>query len=204
MSKKYGYIRVSAKDQNEERQLIALKELDVNLDKIFMDKQSGKDFQRPQYKKMVRELKKKDLLYIKSIDRLGRNYSEILEQWRILTKERGVDIVVLEMPLLDTRRGKDLMGTFLSDIVLQVLSFVAENERSNVKQRQAEGIAAAKARGVQFGRPKIEMPDNFMQLVSQWENKKIRLSYVLEVCRISKATFYRRLNQCRQNDEVCR
>lgn len=203
MSKKYGYIRVSAKDQNEERQLIALKELDVNLDKIFMDKQSGKDFQRPQYKKMVRELKKKDLLYIKSIDRLGRNYSEILEQWRILTKERGVDIVVLEMPLLDTRRGKDLMGTFLSDIVLQVLSFVAENERSNIKQRQAEGIAAAKARGVQFGRPKIEMPDNFMQLVSQWENKKIRLSYVLEVCRISKSTFYRRLNQCRQNHEIC-
>lgn len=204
MSKKYGYIRVSAKDQNEERQLIAMKELDVNLDRIFMDKQSGKDFQRPQYKKMVRELKKNDLLYIKSIDRLGRNYSEILEQWRILTKERGVDIVVLEMPLLDTRRGKDLMGTFLSDIVLQVLSFVAENERSNIKQRQAEGIAAAKARGVQFGRPKIEMPDNFMQLVSQWENKKIRLSYVLEVCQISKATFYRRLNQCRQNDEVCR
>lgn len=203
MSKKYGYIRVSAKDQNEERQLIALKELDVNLDRIFMDKQSGKDFQRPQYKKMVRELKKKDLLYIKSIDRLGRNYSEILEQWRILTKERGVDIVVLEMPLLDTRRGKDLMGTFLSDIVLQVLSFVAENERSNIKQRQAEGIAAAKARGVQFGRPKIEMPDNFMQLVSQWENKKIRLSYVLEVCQISKATFYRRLNQCRQNHEIC-
>lgn len=203
MSKKYGYIRVSAKDQNEERQLIALKELDVNLDRIFMDKQSGKDFQRPQYKKMVRELRKNDLLYIKSIDRLGRNYSEILEQWRILTKERGVDIVVLEMPLLDTRRGKDLMGTFLSDIVLQVLSFVAENERSNIKQRQAEGIAAAKARGVQFGRPKIEMPDNFMQLVSQWENKKIRLSYVLEVCQISKATFYRRLNQCRQNHEIC-
>lgn len=200
MSKKYGYIRVSAKDQNEERQLIAMKELDVNLDRIFMDKQSGKDFQRPQYKKMVRELRKNDLLYIKSIDRLGRNYSEILEQWRILTKERGVDIVVLEMPLLDTRRGKDLMGTFLSDIVLQVLSFVAENERSNIKQRQAEGIAAAKARGVQFGRPKIEMPDNFMQLVSQWENKKIRLSYVLEVCQISKATFYRRLNQCRQNN----
>ena len=200
MSKKYGYIRVSAKDQNEERQLIAMKELDVNLDRIFMDKQSGKDFQRPQYKKMVRELRKNDLLYIKSIDRLGRNYSEILEQWRILTKERGVDIVVLEMPLLDTRRGKDLMGTFLSDIVLQVLSFVAENERSNIKLRQAEGIAAAKARGVQFGRPKIEMPDNFMQLVSQWENKKIRLSYVLEVCQISKATFYRRLNQCRQNN----
>ena len=204
MSKKYGYIRVSAKDQNEEGQLIAMKELDVNLDRIFMDKQSGKDFQRPQYKKMVRELRKNDLLYIKSIDRLGRNYSEILEQWRILTKERGVDIVVLEMPLLDTRRGKDLMGTVLSDIVLQVLSFVAENERSNIKQRQAEDLATTKARCVQFGRPKIEIPDNFMQLVSQWENKKIRLSYVLEVCQISKATFYRRLNQCRQNDEVCR
>ena len=144
MSKKYGYIRVSAKDQNEERQLIALKELDVNLDRIFMDKQSGKDFQRPQYKKMVRELKKKDLLYIKSIDRLGRDYMEILEQWRILTKEKEIDIVVLDMPLLDTRRGKDLIGTFLSDIVLQILSFVAENERANIRQRQAEGIAAAK------------------------------------------------------------
>ena len=200
----FGYIRVSSRDQNEDRQLIALKELAIPEKNIFIDKQSGKDFKRPQYRKMIRRVRKDDLLYIKSIDRLGRNYAEILEQWRILTKERGVDIVVLEMPLLDTRRGKDLMGTFLSDIVLQVLSFVAENERSNIKQRQAEGIAAAKARGVQFGRPKIEMPDNFMQLVSQWENKKIRLSYVLEVCRISKSTFYRRLNQCRQNDEVCR
>ena len=203
MSKQYGYIRVSTKDQNEERQLVAMKGLDVKLDKIFMDKQSGKDFQRPQYRKMVRKLKKDDLLFIKSIDRLGRNYTEILEQWRILTKEKGIDIVVLEMPLLDTRRGKDLMGTFLCDIVLQVLSFVAENERSNIKQRQAEGIAAAKARGVRFGRPEIQLPDNFMQLVSEWENKAIRLSYVLEVCQISKATFYRRLQQYRQNDKPC-
>ena len=142
----YGYIRVSSRDQNEDRQLIALKEVGVPEKNIYLDKQSGKDFNRPQYKKLMRKLKKDDLLYIKSIDRLGRNYEEILQQWRMLTKEKGVDIVVLDMPLLDTRRGKDLMGTFLSDIVLQVLSFVAENERTNIKQRQAEGIAAAKGR----------------------------------------------------------
>lgn len=148
MSNVYGYIRVSSRDQNEDRQLIALRELRIPEKNIFMDKQSGKDFERPQYRKMVRKFKKDDLLYIKSIDRLGRNYAEILEQWRILTKDKGIDIVVLDMPLLDTRRGKDLMGTFLSDIVLQVLSFVAENERTNIKQRQAEGIAAAKACGM--------------------------------------------------------
>ena len=147
----YGYIRVSSREQNEDRQLIALQELKVKEKNIFMDKQSGKDFKRPQYRRLMRKLKKDDPLYIKSIDRLGRNYAEILEQWRILTKEKGIDIVVLDMPLLDTRRGKDLMGTFLSDIVLQVLSFVAENERINIRQRQAEGIAAAKARGVRFG-----------------------------------------------------
>jgi len=141
----YGYIRVSSKDQKEDRQQIALKEVGVERQNIYVDKQSGKDFNRPQYKKMLRKLKKDDLLYIKSIDRLERNYEEILQQWQILTKEKGVDIVVLDMPLLDTRRGKDLMGTFLSDIVLQVLSFVAENERTNIKQRQAEGIAAANA-----------------------------------------------------------
>lgn len=143
----YGYIRVSSRDQNEERQLIAMRELKIPGTHIFTDKQSGKDFDRPQYRRLVHRLKKDDILYIKSIDRLGRNYKEILEQWRVLTKEREVDIVVLDMPLLDTRRGKDLMGTFLSDIVLQVLSFVAENERANIRQRQAEGIAAAKARG---------------------------------------------------------
>lgn len=149
METTYGYIRVSSRDQKEDRQLDVLKTL-VRPGNIYMDKQSGKDFNRPQYKKLVRRLKKDDLLYIKSIDRLGRNYEEILSQWRILTKEKGIDIVVLDMPLLDTRRGKDLMGTFLSDIVLQVLSFVAENERNNIRQRQAEGIAAAKARGVRF------------------------------------------------------
>ena len=158
----YGYIRVSSKDQKEDRQQIALKEVGVELQNIYVDKQSGKDFNRPQYKKMLRKLKKDDLLYIKSIDRLGRNYEEILQQWRILTKEKGVDIVVLDMPLLDTRRGKDLMGTFLSDIVLQVLSFVAENERTNIKQRQAEGIAAAKAQGIKFGKPPLPLPDNFL------------------------------------------
>lgn len=154
----YGYIRVSSHDQNEDRQLIALHEVGVLDADIYIDKQSGKDFERPQYKKLLRKLKRGDLLYVKSIDRLGRNYKEILEQWRILTKDKVVDIVVLDMPLLDTRRGKDLMGTFLSEIVLQVLSFVAENERVNIRQRQAEGIAAAKARGVRFGRPPTPLP----------------------------------------------
>ncbi|MBQ9616863.1 MAG: recombinase family protein, partial [Oscillibacter sp.] len=149
----FGYIRVSTREQNEDRQLVAMRELRIPERNLYIDKQSGKDFDRPQYRKLVRKLQKDDLLYVKSIDRLGRNYGEILEQWRVLTKEKGADIVVLDMPLLDTRRGKDLMGTFLSDIVLQVLSFVAENERTNIRQRQAEGIAAAKARGVRFGRP---------------------------------------------------
>ena len=149
---KYAYIRVSTKEQNLDRQWEAIKDLEV--DEVFADKQSGKDFDRPEYRKMLEKLKKGDLLYIKSIDRLGRNYDEILEQWRVLIKEKDVDIAVLDMPLLDTRRGKDLLGTFLSDIVLQVLSFVAENERENIKQRQKEGIAAAKAKGVKFGRPK--------------------------------------------------
>ena len=160
----FGYIRVSSRDQNEDRQLIALKELAIPEKNIFIDQQSGKDFKRPQYRKMIRRVRKDDLLYIKSIDRLGRNYEEILEQWRILTKEKKVDMIVLDMPLLDTRRGKDLMGTFLSDIVLQVLSFVAENERSNIKQRQAEGIAVAKAKGVRFGRPPKPLPKDFHKI----------------------------------------
>ena len=166
----YGYIRVSSREQNEERQLISLREVQVPEENTFIDKQSGKDFERPQYKRLLRKLKKDDLLYIKSIDRLGRNYGEILEQWRILTKEKSVDIVVLDMPLLDTRQGKDLMGTFLSDIVLQVLSFVAENERANIRQRQAEGIAAAKARGVRFGRPPKPLPDNYLSTYLQWKS----------------------------------
>lgn len=160
----YGYIRVSTREQNEDRQLVALQNLNIPAGQIYMDKQSGKDFNRPMYRKLLRRLKKGDLLYIKSIDRLGRNYEEILTQWRVLTKEKQVDIVVLDMPLLDTRRGKDLMGTFLSDIVLQILSFVAENERSNIRQRQAEGIAAAKARGVRFGRPPLPLPENFPEV----------------------------------------
>ena len=186
----YGYIRVSSKDQKEDRQQIALKEIGVELRNIYIDKQSGKDFNRPQYKKMLRKLKKDDLLYIKSIDRLGRNYEEILQQWRILTKEKGVDIVVLDMPLLDTRRGKDLMGTFLSNIVLQVLSFVAENERTNIKQRQAEGIAAAKAQGIKFGRPPLPLPDNFYEVHKAWRSKKITLKQAAEACNMPIGTFY--------------
>ena len=185
----YGYARISTREQNEERQLIALREFGRNDGQIILDKQSGKDYERPQYRKMVRKLKKDDLLYIKSIDRLGRNYSEILEQWRILTKEKGIDIVVLDMPLLDTRRGKDLMGTFLSDIVLQVLSFVAENERTNIRQRQAEGIAAAKARGVRFGRPPAPLPANIHHLYQQWKNGKISGTAAAKLCGMPLSTF---------------
>ena len=185
----YAYVRVSTREQNEDRQILALKELSIPEKNLFIDKQSGKDFERPQYRKMVRKLKKDDLLYIKSIDRLGRNYSEILEQWRILTKEKGIDIVVLDMPLLDTRRGQDLMGTFLSDIVLQVLSFVAENERTNIRQRQAEGIAAAQARGVRFGRPPAPLPENFHQLYQQWKNGKITGTAAAKRCGMPLSTF---------------
>lgn len=190
MSNIYGYIRVSSKDQNEDRQLIALNEVGVERKNIYLDKKSGKDFDRPQYKKLLRKLKKDDLLYIKSIDRLGRNYEEILQQWRVLTKEKGIDIVVLDMPLLDTRRGKDLMGTFLSDIVLQVLSFVAENERTNIKQRQAEGIAAAKAKGVKFGRPPLPLPDNFYEVHRAWRSKKLTLKEAANACNMPVGTFY--------------
>ncbi len=186
----YGYIRVSSTDQNEDRQLMAMRELTIPEKHLFVEKQSGKDFERPQYKKMVRRLKAEDLLYIKSIDRLGRNYGEILEQWRILTKEKGVDIVVLDMPLLDTRRGKDLMGTFLSDIVLQVLSFVAESERDSIRQRQAEGIAAAKARGVRFGRPPKPLPPNFHQVHRDWRGKKVTLQEAANACAMPVSTFY--------------
>lgn len=185
----YGYIRVSTREQNEDRQLIALREMAVPEANLFIDKQSGKDFQRPQYKKLVRKLKKDDLLYIKSIDRLGRNYEEIQNQWRVLTKDKGVDIVVLDMPLLDTRRGKDLMGTFLSDIVLQVLSFVAENERTNIRQRQAEGIAAAKARGVRFGRPPRPLPENYHSAYQQWKAGAITATAAAKECGMPLSTF---------------
>lgn len=202
MSTTYGYIRVSTREQNEDRQLIALREMAVPEKNILMDKQSGKDFNRPQYKKLVKKLKPGDLLYIKSIDRLGRNYEEIQNQWRILTKEKGIDIVVLDMPLLDTRRGKDLMGTFLSDIVLQVLSFVAENERTNIRQRQAEGIAAAKAKGIRFGRPLKPIPEDFSGIVRQWKQRQISFQEALRMSGVSKATFYRRLKRLQNSEKT--
>lgn len=185
----YGYVRVSTREQNEDRQLIAMEGMSIPEKHLFIDKQSGEDFRRPQYRKMVKQLKANDLLYIKSIDRLGRNYEEILEQWRILTKEKRIDIVVLDMPLLDTRRGKDLMGAFLSDVVLQVLSFVAENERSNIRQRQAEGIAAAKAKGVHFGPQPRTPPDGFEELRQAWRSGQITLRAAAEACGIPKSTF---------------
>jgi len=186
----YGYVRVSTKEQNEDRQLIALREFGV-LDKhIVLDKQSGKDFERPGYRRLVRKLKAGDTLVIKSIDRLGRNYEEIQDQWRILTKEKGADIVVLDMPLLDTRRGKDLIGTFVSDIVLQVLSFVAENERVNIRQRQAEGIAAAKAKGIKFGRPSRALPANFHEVYRRWREKEISVEEAAAECGMPRSTFH--------------
>lgn len=199
----YGYIRVSSKDQNEDRQRIAMEEQGIFNKNIYMDKLSGKDFDRPAYRKLMKKLKKGNLLYIKSIDRLGRNYEEIIEQWRIITKEKGADIVVIDMPLLDTRRGKDLMGTFLSDIVLQVLSFVAQNERENIHQRQAEGIAAAKAKGIRFGRPPKVIPLNFADIVEKWSNKKITVEQVTELCGMGESTFYRRVREMRiRNGEI--
>ena len=189
MSSCYGYIRVSSRDQNEDRQLIAMQELNIPPTHVYIDKQSGKDFNRPKYKRLLRKLRRDDLLYIKSIDRLGRNYGEILEQWRILTKEKGIDIVVLDMPLLDTRRGKDLMGTFLSDIVLQVLSFVAENERTNIRQRQAEGIAAAKAKGVRFGRPPRPLPREFHNAYQEWRAGNITCTEAARRCNMPLSTF---------------
>ena len=186
----YGYIRVSSKDQHEDRQLIAMREVGITDENIFMDKQSGKDFERRQYKKLVRKIRQGDLLYIKSIDRLGRNYEEIQEQWRVLTKDKGADICVIDMPLLDTRRGKDLVGTFLSDIVLQVLSFVAENERVNIRQRQAEGIAAAKAKGVRFGRPSKPLPPNFEDVFRRWREKEISVDEAATECGLPRSTFH--------------
>lgn len=186
----YGYIRVSTNDQNTARQFVALEKLEIPKKNLYVDKQSGKDFNRPAYKKLIRRLKEGDLLYIKSIDRLGRNYEEIQEQWRFLTKEKKIDIVVLDMSLLDTRNGKDLLGTFISDVVLQILSFVAQNERENIKIRQAEGIAAAKANGVKFGRPEIPLPDNFEEIHAAWRNKKVTLQQAADACKMSVGTFY--------------
>ena len=196
----YGYVRVSSADQNKDRQMIALQEAAAPGKNIFTDRQSGKDFDRPGYRKMLRKLKAGDLLYILSIDRLGRSYEEIQKQWHVLTKKIGIDIRVLDMPLLDTRSGKDLMGTFIADLVLQILSFVAQNERENIKKRQAEGIAAAKARGIKFGRPEKAVPDNFDALISAWEKKRLSLPEVLRQCNMSEATFYRRRREQKRCD----
>ena len=197
----YGYVRVSSTDQNEDRQMLAVQEKSVPEKNVYVDKQSGKDFNRPQYQKLMKKLKPGDLLYILSIDRLGRNYEEIQRQWRVLTKDIGVDICVIDMPLLDTRNGKDLMGTFIADLVLQILSFAAENERANIKKRQAEGIAAAKLKGVRFGRPEISPPDNFAEIVAAWEAKKITFAEAIRQCGMSEATFYRRLREYRMSKQ---
>ena len=185
----YGYVRVSTKEQNEDRQLIALHDVGVLQKNIYMDKQSGKDFNRPRYKKLLKKIKPGDLLYIKSIDRLGRNYEEIQNQWRIITKEKNADIYVIDMPLLDTRRGKGLLGTFISDLVLQLLSFVSENERTNIKQRQAEGIAAAKAKGIRFGRPPKPLPDNFHDAYQRWKQGEITGTAAAKECGMPLSTF---------------
>lgn len=186
----YGYMRVSSKEQNEDRQKIALTEMGVPENNIYMDKQSGKDFERTQYKRLLRKLNENSVLYIKSIDRLGRNYGELNEQWRIITKEKKADIVVIDMPLLDTRREKNLLGTFISDVVLALLSYVAENERTNIKQRQAEEIAAAKARGVKFGRPPLPIPENFYQMHKDWRAGKITIEEAAKACNMCPKTFY--------------
>ncbi len=186
----YGYMKCSSREQNEDRQLIALKEMGISEKQIYMDKQSGRDFDRPQYKKLLRKLDNNSVLFVKSIDRLGRNYADLNEQWRIITKEKGADIVVIDMPILDTRRDKNLLGTFISDIVLVLLSYIAENERINIRQRQAEGIAAAKARGVKFGRPAIPLPNNFYEVHKQWRNKELTLEQAAKACSLSVSTFY--------------
>lgn len=189
MSRIYGYVRVSSRDQNEDRQMLAMSAIKIPPENIFTDKQSGKDFERPQYQRLLTKLQEDDVLYIKSIDRLGRNYQEIIEQWRIISKVIRADIVVMDMPLLDTRKGKDLMGTFLSDIVLQVLSFVAENERGNIRQRQAEGIAAARARGVRFGRPAAPLPGNFREVWQRWNSGELTNERAAKECGMPVSTF---------------
>ncbi len=193
----YAYIRVSTKEQNEERQLQSIKDYKIPFERVFIDKQSGKDFKRTAYEKLLKIIKKNDLIYIHSIDRLGRNYEEVQNQWRILTKEREVDIVVIDMPLLDTRRGKDLMGTFIADLVLQLLAFVAEKEYENIRTRQAQGIAAARKKGVKFGRPVKLPPENFEELVKSWECGQLSLVEILAETELTEATFYRRLKEFR-------
>lgn len=196
----YGYVRVSTREQNEQRQMIAMKEYGVEEARIYTDKQSGKDFARKNYKRLLRRLKSGDTLVIKSIDRLGRNYEEILEQWRCITKEKQAAIVVLDMPLLDTRQTRDLTGTLIADLVLQLLSYVAQTERESIRQRQAEGIAAAKNRGVKFGRPERPLPDNFNQVHQDWRNKKMTLQKAANACEMPVGTFYAKAVKIEKNE----
>lgn len=197
----FGYIRVSSREQNEDRQIIALKEFNIPEKNLYIDKQSGKDFDRKEYKRLIKRIRENDLIIIKSIDRLGRNYGEILEQWRLITKVKKADIFVIDMPILNTKRGKDLMGTFLSDVVLQLLSYVAENERVNIRQRQAEGIAAAKARGVKFGRPRKPIPKNFYSVHKKWRNKEISLITAAKECNLPKSTFFDKAQAFEKNQK---
>lgn len=199
----YGYIRVSSTDQNEARQKIALDKQGIAPENIFIDKQSGKDFNRPQYQAMLKKLKKGDLLCVQSIDRLGRNYEEILEQWRVLTKQKQVDIFVLDMPLLDTRKEKNLLGTFIADLVLQVLSFVSQNERENIRKRQAEGIVAAKKRGVKFGRKEAPLPDNFAEICLMWKAGIITPFAAAQKCSMRLSTFYRKATALQKELAQC-
>ncbi len=196
----FGYMRVSTREQNEERQRIALLEMGVPKERIYVDKMSGKNFDRPQYRRLLRNLDKNSVLFVKSIDRLGRNYTDLNEQWRIITKEKEADIVVIDMPILDTRREKNLLGTFISDIVLALLSYVAENERANIRQRQAEGIAAAKARGVKFGRPKVMVPDNFYEMYKKWKRKEMSVKEAAKACNLAKSTFFDKVRELEKYD----
>ncbi len=197
----YGYIRVSSKDQNEDRQLIAMRDRNIPIRNLYMDKQSGKDFERPAYQALLKRIRKGDLLIVKSIDRLGRNYREIMEQWRVITREKGADIIILDMPLLDTTNSKDLLGTFISDIVLQLLSFVSENERENIRKRQAEGIAAAKARGVRFGGIFKPMPEDFKALYEKWSTKQMPIAEFARRCGVCESTLYKRIKEYREGEK---
>ncbi len=196
----YGYVRVSTREQNEDRQIIAIKEMGVPEKNIFIDKMSEKNFERPQYKKLLRKLNENSVLYIKSIDRLGRNYMDLSEQWRIITKDKGADVVVIDMPILDTRKEKGLLGTFISDLILALLSYVAESEYRTIHQRQAEGIAAAKERGVKFGRPPIPLPENFYEIHREWRAKKITLKQAAESCNMPVGTFYEKARKFEDQD----
>ena len=197
---KLGYVRISSNDQNEDRQMVEMERAGIKIDNIFIDKMSGKNFDRPEYLRMKKRLKKNDMLFILSIDRLGRDYEEIQNQWRILTKEIGIDICVIDMPLLDTRKDKDLLGTFIADLVLQILCFCSENERRNIKIRQQQGIAAAKARGVKFGRPRKPVSDDFHEMVQGWMRREVKISQIAQQCGISERTVYRRIQEQREKE----